>query len=216
MQAIARVKYLKVAPKKMRRVAELIKGKPVEEALNILNYTPKIAAHHLAKTVKSAAANAMSSVGTGKLKAEDLAITKIMVDSAPTAKRVRFQSMGRVFRIRKRYCHLLVEVEGEPEPEAPRAKTRRRKKTKAADEAEPEKKTKAKGKSKTATKKSKTTAKKKDVKKETKTKAEAVVENEPVVEEIEEQAENKIEDKIEDETKEAGTEKDAAEEKEDK
>ena len=53
MQAIARVKYLKVAPKKMRLVAELVKGKPVEEALNILNYTPKVAAHHLAKTVKS-------------------------------------------------------------------------------------------------------------------------------------------------------------------
>ena len=72
MQARARVRYLKVSPKKMRRVAELIKGKPVEEALNILNYTPKIAAHHLAKTVKSAAANAIANVGTAKLKAEDL------------------------------------------------------------------------------------------------------------------------------------------------
>jgi ribosomal protein L22 len=51
------------------------------------------------------------------LKAEDLAVSKVMVDNAPTAKRVRFQSMGRVFRIRKRYCHLMVEVEGEPEPE---------------------------------------------------------------------------------------------------
>jgi len=149
MQAIARIKYLKVSPRKMRRVAELIKGKPVEEALNILNYTPKMAAHHLAKTVKSAAANAISSVGTGKLKAEDLAVTKVMVDQAPTAKRVRFQSMGRVFRIRKRYCHLMVEVEGEPEPEDLKTKTRRRKKDTETEPPAVEKKAKTKSKAKT-------------------------------------------------------------------
>jgi large subunit ribosomal protein L22 len=214
MQAIARVKYLKVAPKKMRLVAELVKGKPVEEALNILNYTPKVAAHHLAKTVKSAAANAMSSVGTGKLKAEDLAITKIMVDSAPTAKRVRFQSMGRVFRIRKRYCHLLVEVEGEPEPETAR-KPRRRKKAKAEDSAEPEKKTGTKGKGK-AKGKAKTKAAKKTAAAEVDTKVEATVEEEPIAEAAEETVEEPIEDKVEDVNEEAGTEKDAADEKEDK
>jgi large subunit ribosomal protein L22 len=215
MQAIARVKYLKVAPKKMRLVAELVKGKPVEEALNILNYTPKVAAHHLAKTVKSAAANAMSSVGTGKLKAEDLAITKIMVDSAPTAKRVRFQSMGRVFRIRKRYCHLLVEVEGEPEPETTRGKARRRKKAKAEDTAEPEKKTGTKGKAKgkAKTKAAKETA---PAAADVDTKAEAMVEEEPVAETAEETIEEPIEDKVEDVNEEAGTEKDAADEKEDK
>lgn len=120
MQAKARVKYLKSSPRKMRQVAGLIKGKPVEEALNILNFTPKAAAHHLAKTLKSAAANAISNVGTARLKAEDLLVTNIMVDQAPTAKRVKFQSMGRVFRLRKRFCHLTVFVEGEPEKEAPK------------------------------------------------------------------------------------------------
>ena len=209
MQAIARIRYLKIAPKKMRRVAELIKGKPVEEALNILNYTPKIAAHHLAKTVKSAAANAISSVGTGKLKAEDLAVTKIMVDSAPTAKRVRFQSMGRVFRIRKRYCHLLVEVEGEPEPEASRPKARRRKKVTAEDEPEIEKKTRARSKSgKAPTKKTKAASKKTEAKAkpkaETKTKA-AKKDETPV----EAEAVEKVEDAA---VEEAGTDDDAAEE----
>jgi large subunit ribosomal protein L22 len=129
MQARARIRYLRVSPKKMRRVGELIKGKQVEEALNILNYTPKIAAHHLAKTVKAAAANAIAGVGTAKLKAEDLAITKVAIDNAPTAKRVRFQSMGRVYRIRKRFCHVTIEVEGEPEPEE--TKTARRRAEKA-------------------------------------------------------------------------------------
>jgi len=113
----------------MRQVAALIKGKAVQEALNVLNYTPKSAAHNLAKTVKAAAANAIASVGSAKLKAEDLSISKILIDEAPTAKRIRFQSMGRVFRVRKRYCHITIEVEGEPEPETRRGRGSRKKKT---------------------------------------------------------------------------------------
>jgi len=130
MQALARNRFLKVSPRKMRRVAKLVKGKPVEEALDILNFSPQFAAHHLAKTVKSAAANAIANVGTARLKPEDLTVTRILVDGAPTAKRVRFQSMGRVFRIRKRYCHLTVEVEGEAEEEASKKDLRKRRKVK--------------------------------------------------------------------------------------
>lgn len=129
MQARARVKFLRSSPRKMRRVAALIKGKAVQDALNILNFTPKSAAHHLAKTVKAAAANAISSVGTAKLKAEDLNISKILIDEAPTAKRIRFQSMGRVFRVRKRFCHITIEVEGEPEPETRKRRASQKKKS---------------------------------------------------------------------------------------
>ena len=146
----------------MRQVAGLIKGKPVEEALNILNYTPKAAAYHMAKTLKAAAANAISGVGTAKLKAEDLSISKVFVDQAPTAKRVRFQSMGRVFRLRKRFCHLTIIVEGEPEKEKPRAtRARKPRAKKAAAGTETE--------SETDTKK----APKKRAKKSVKTKAKA-------------------------------------------
>jgi large subunit ribosomal protein L22 len=134
----------------MRRVADLIKGKPVEEAINILQYTPKGAAHHLVKTVKSAAANAISQVGTAKLKAEDLSIVHVFVDAAPTAKRVRFQSMGRVFRIKKRFCHLTVEVEGTPQEET---KPKRRAKAKVEKEDEEEAKPKKKRVRKTRAKK---------------------------------------------------------------
>ncbi len=113
VQATARLRYLSIPPKKMRLMANLVKGLPVEKALNILNFTPKIAAHHIAKTLKSAAANALSVEGTDHLRPENLLIKKITVDAAPTAKRIRFQSMGRAFRYRKRFCHLTVVLEGE-------------------------------------------------------------------------------------------------------
>lgn len=118
VKSIARLKYVSIPPRKMRLVAQMVKGMPVEKALNILNFTPRIAAHHLAKTVKSAAANALSTEGTDHLKPEDLVVDNIIVDEAPTAKRIRFQSMGRVFRYRKRFCHLTVNVSGDMDLEA--------------------------------------------------------------------------------------------------
>ncbi|MFC1475329.1 50S ribosomal protein L22, partial [Candidatus Zixiibacteriota bacterium] len=112
VNSTARLKYLSIPPRKMRLVADTVKGMPVEKALGILNYTPKIAAHHLAKTLKSAAANALSQEGTDHLRPEDLLIKNIIVDAAPTAKRIRFRSMGRVYRYNKRFCHLTVLLEG--------------------------------------------------------------------------------------------------------
>jgi large subunit ribosomal protein L22 len=147
----------------MRVVADLVKGLPIEKALDILNYTPRIAARHLAKTLKSAAANALSLEGTDHLKPEDLRVKNIIVDEAPTQKRIRFQSMGRVFRYRKRYSHLTVILEEQVQVEEPRPKARpTRKKAKAADaEAEPEAGTKTrKTAKKKATTKKKAAAKK--------------------------------------------------------
>lgn len=115
VKATARLRYVSIPPRKMRLVAGIVKNLPVEKALSILNFTPRLAALHIAKTVKSAAANALSLEGTDRLKPESLQIRKITVDAAPTAKRIRFQSMGRAFRYRKRFCHLTVEVAGETE-----------------------------------------------------------------------------------------------------
>lgn len=181
MQAKASVKYLRTSPRKMRQVAHLIKGKPVEEALNILNYTPKSAAHHLAKTLKSAAANAIAGVGTARLKAEDLSVTNIFVDQAPTAKRVRFQSMGRVFRIRKRFCHLTVFVEGEPEKETPKPTRPKKAKKVAASDKKSEDASEGKSKTTKAKKTTKTNKAKKadaETKKETKPKAKTTTKRE--------------------------------------
>jgi len=128
----AKLRYVSIPPRKMRLVADMVKGLPVQKALDILNYTPKIAARHLAKTVKSAAANALSTEGTDVVKAEFLKVENIVVDAAPTAKRIRFQSMGRVFRYRKRYCHLTVTLQGDTDdvevarkPKAKKATTKR-------------------------------------------------------------------------------------------
>ena len=117
IQATAKLRYVSIPPRKMRLVAEMVKGLSIEKALNILNFTPRIAAHHLAKTLKSAAANALSVEGTDQLRPEDLFVKNIMVDSAPTAKRIRFQSMGRIYRYRKRFCHLTVILEEKAEAE---------------------------------------------------------------------------------------------------
>ncbi len=194
MQALARIKYLRMSPKKMRRVADLIKGKPVEEAMNILNFTPKAAAHHLAKTLKSAAANALSAEGTAKLKAEDLMVSRIYVDNAPTAKRIRFQAMGRVFRIRKRYCHLTVEVEGEPQVETTKTKVKAKKESEEVSETKTKatvKKTSRTSKAKKATKPVETVKKVKDVDIDTKSAETSVEETETVKAEAKNSAEDK-------------------------
>ena len=131
----ARLRFVSIPPRKMRLVADMIRGLPVQRALDILNFTPKVAARHVAKTVKSAAANALSLEGTDALRPEDLVVKTIEVDAAPTAKRIRFQSMGRIFRIRKRFSHLTVVLEGDFEA-AQKSRTSRAKTSSRAKKAE--------------------------------------------------------------------------------
>ncbi len=121
VRAVARLRFASIPARKMRLVGDTVKGLPVEKALDILNFTPRIAARHIAKTLKSAAANALSLQGTDHLRPEALTVKNVMVDEAPTAKRIRFQSMGRVFRVRKRYCHLTIELVGETDAPTVRA-----------------------------------------------------------------------------------------------
>ena len=170
MQATARLKYLMMSPRKVRRVVSLVKGKSVDEALTILKFTNKAAAAPLAKTIQSATANALAAEGTSRIKAEDLSIALIQVDEGPRAKRIRFRAMGRVYRYKKRFAHVTVVVEGEPQAEAPAKKRRAGGKT-AKDTVKPEKetgkKTKAPAKKKTTKKPTvkKTAAKKTTAKK---------------------------------------------------
>ena len=114
----AQARYLSIPARKMRRVGALVKGLPVEKALNILNFTPKIAAREMAKTLSSAVANKLSLEGTAHLDPEHLVLTNIVVNEAPTAKRIRYRSMGRVYRIRKRYCHLAIYLDVDERKEA--------------------------------------------------------------------------------------------------
>ncbi len=163
IESSARLKYISIPPRKMRLVADAVKGMPVEKALNVLNFTPKIAAKHIANTLKSAAANALSIEGTDHVKPEDLVIKNIFVDVAPTQKRIRFQSMGRVFRYKKRFCHLTILLSGEVEDLAPPKASKAKAKTKAKAKEE-DVKVKAKAAKKSAKKPAKKTVKKKSAK----------------------------------------------------
>jgi large subunit ribosomal protein L22 len=102
-QAIA--KYLRVSPRKVRLSADLIRGKRVEEALNILSSTPKVGARVVSKVVHSALANAQQNKS---IDVDTLFIKTIFVNQGPTLKRFRPKPMGRAGKIRKRTCHITV------------------------------------------------------------------------------------------------------------
>jgi large subunit ribosomal protein L22 len=157
----AKLRFISIPPRKMRLVADMVKGMPIEKAIDTLNFTPRIAAHHLAKTLKSAATNLLSEEGTDHLHPEDLVVKNITVDPAPTAKRIQFQSMGRVFRIKKRFCHVSIWLDMNAEAEARIARgddktdgrKRASRKTATAPKSAPKKTATTKTAKKTASKK---------------------------------------------------------------
>ena len=108
MEGKALTKHLRISPRKMRRVAELIRGKNTEEAINILHFTRKNAATLIEKTLRSAVANVTFVKPTIDL--HQLFIKEIFVDGGPMLKRGRAGSMGRRSMIRKRTSHITVIV----------------------------------------------------------------------------------------------------------
>lgn len=107
MEARAQARYVRLAPRKIRAVVELIKDKGVDEALTILRYTPRRAAGALSKVVKSAAANAEHNF---EMDRGSLYIDQAYVDEGPTMKRVQPRARGRRFLILKRSSHITVVV----------------------------------------------------------------------------------------------------------
>jgi large subunit ribosomal protein L22 len=105
MEAQAVAKYLRLSPRKVRLSADLIRGKQVEEALNILSLTPKFGAKVVSKVVHSALANARQNKS---IDVDTLFVKTIFVNPGPTLKRFRARPMGRAGRIRKRTCHVTV------------------------------------------------------------------------------------------------------------
>lgn len=108
MAVKATAKFMRVSPRKARLVAENIKGLAVEDALNVLKFTPKKAAAVLAKVLHSAVANAEQNEG---LDVDSLKVSRVIVNEGPTWKRFMPRAMGRVNRILKRTSHITVEVE---------------------------------------------------------------------------------------------------------
>ncbi|BCK53058.1 MULTISPECIES: 50S ribosomal protein L22 [Nocardia] len=106
--ARATAKFVRVTPMKARRVVDLVRGKRVEDALNILRFAPQAASEPVAKVVASAAANAENNLG---LNPDTLVISTAYVDEGATMKRFQPRAQGRAFRIRKRTSHITIEVE---------------------------------------------------------------------------------------------------------
>lgn len=110
MEARARARYLRMSPRKVRRVVSLVRGKNVESALNILHFTRKRAALPIEKTLRSAVANLIKKQEGKKVVPEDMVIEEAFVDGGFMMKRFRAGSMGRASRIRKRSCHITIVV----------------------------------------------------------------------------------------------------------
>lgn len=111
MEATATLKYLKGSPQKLRLIVDLVRGKKVEEALQILRFTRKAAAKDLEKLVRSAVANAEQKENAPDV--DDLVVSKIYVNEGPRDKRVQPAPMGRAYRIQKRKAHVTVHVSDE-------------------------------------------------------------------------------------------------------
>lgn len=106
-EARAVAKHIRISPRKVRYVVDLIRGKKISEALAILKFTPKRAATAIEKVVKSAAANAEHNLELNK---DALVIAEVFVDQGPALKRYNPRAMGRADLIKRRTSHITVVV----------------------------------------------------------------------------------------------------------
>jgi large subunit ribosomal protein L22 len=107
--ATARLKYLGVSAQKTRLVIDLVRGKPVAEALSNLRYSRKLVARDLEKLLRSALANAQQK--DPKLDVDRVVVAKATVDEGPPQKRARARSMGRIYRILKKSSHVAIALD---------------------------------------------------------------------------------------------------------
>ncbi len=121
MESIARLRYLQASPQKVRLVADLIRGRDVEEASTLLQLSTKAAARHLSKLLRSAVANAENRAENEQRGVDvgQLYVKEIFVDGGPTLKRLRPQPMGRAFRILKRQSHITIKLDSRSQSAEP-------------------------------------------------------------------------------------------------
>ena len=119
MEAIAKLRNVPTSPRKMRVVADLIRGKRVNRALSLLKFEPKQGAARLEKLLLSAVSNWQQANEEVKLEDADLYIKEIYVDSARILKRLRPAPQGRAHRIRKRSNHVTLVIDSINPVEAP-------------------------------------------------------------------------------------------------
>jgi large subunit ribosomal protein L22 len=107
MEVAAKLKGARISAQKARLVADQVRGKGVEDALDLLTYSNKKAAHIIKKVLDSAIANAENNEGAD---VDELKVSSIFVDEGMTMKRLRPRAKGRADRIFKRTCHITVKV----------------------------------------------------------------------------------------------------------
>ncbi len=107
MEAVAKLRGAPISAQKARLVADLVRGMPVERALNTLEFSTKKAAHFVKKVLESAIANAEHNYGAD---VDELKVATIFVDEGITLKRIMPRAKGRADRISKRTCHITVKV----------------------------------------------------------------------------------------------------------
>jgi len=107
METTATIRGVRISAQKARLVADMIRGKSVEQALNTLTFTPKKAAGIIKKALESAIANAEHNDGAD---IDELRVTTIYVDKAQSLKRFSARAKGRGNRIEKQTCHIVVKV----------------------------------------------------------------------------------------------------------
>jgi len=105
MESTAKARHIRIAPRKVRLVMDMVRGKSVEEALQTLGLVRKAASPVIAKVIKSAIANAENN---HDMSTDGLFVTRAFVDEGPTMKRFMPRAMGRATTIRKRTSHITV------------------------------------------------------------------------------------------------------------
>ena len=104
----AHLRFLRVAPRKVRLVADAVRGRKVGDALAMLKYTPQAAAEHLSKLLRSAVANAEQK--GGRVDVDALYVKTLTVDGGPKMRRFMARAMGRAYRVEKKTSHVYVEL----------------------------------------------------------------------------------------------------------
>ena len=112
MEAIAKARYLRCSARKMRQVADIVRGQRVESALSYLFSLSKVkkSAFMVEKVLKAAIANIKEKNLNENIEASQLVISTIVVDQGPSLRRIRPRAQGRAFRINKKQCHLALVV----------------------------------------------------------------------------------------------------------
>lgn len=107
MSVSAKLRYARISPQKARLVADLVRGLPVEKAVNELTFSTKKGAHIIKKLLESAIANAENNEG---MDVDELSLKTIFVDEAPSFTRFKSRAKGRSNHITKRNCHITIVV----------------------------------------------------------------------------------------------------------